>query len=69
MTPEEWIAEKIRESGLKICFVAEKAGIDPKVMSAILNSRRRFKVEEYLDVCDAIGISPSEYPKVGNTNA
>ncbi len=69
MTPEKWIAEKIKEKGLKICFVSEKAGIDPKVMSAILNSRRKFKVEEFFGVCEAMNIDPNGYSKEGKANA
>ena len=70
MTPEKWIAAKIKESGLKIYFVAEKAGIDNKNLSATLNGRRRFKVEEFLDVCDVLGIDPTEYEKEkGKANA
>lgn len=70
MTPEKWIAAKIKESGLKIYFVAEKAKIDPKVLSAIINSRRKFKVEEFLDVCDVLGINPVAYEKEkGKANA
>lgn len=65
MTPEKWIAAKIRESGLKIYFVAEKAGMDAKNLSATLNSRRKFKVEEFLSVCKALGLDPAEYKHEG----
>jgi len=70
MTPEKWIAAKIKESGLKIYFVAEKAGIDNKNLSATLNGRRRFKVEEFLSVCRALSLDPTAYTREkGEANA
>lgn len=71
MTPEMWIAAKIKESGLKIYFVAEKAGIDAKVLSAIINSHRRIRADELLKVCAVLNVNPMDYVKLaeGKANA
>ena len=61
MTPERWIAEKIRESGLKICFIAPKVGMDPKVRSAVINFHRKVKAEEFVLLCSVIGINAMDY--------
>lgn len=70
MTPEKWIAAKIKERGLKIYFVAEKAGMNAKNLSASLNSKRKLKVDEFLHVCKALSLDPDDYTREeGKANA
>lgn len=72
MTPELWIAEQIRKSGLKICFIAEKIGMDPKILSAIINFHRKVRADEFVGLCKVIGANAMDYaPFVlkGDSNA
>ena len=71
MSPEKWLADKIKQSGLKICFIAEKIGMDAKVLSAVINFHRKVKADEFLEICDVIGIDPTSYiaEKKGDGNA
>lgn len=61
MTPEKWLSDKVAESGLKNYFIAEKIGMDPKKLSATLNSHRKVNVDEFLGICKVLGINAMEY--------
>ena len=65
MTPESWLAEKIKEKGLKQKYVADKAnvpGLTRQKLSAVCSGRRHITVEEYIAVCKVIGVSEFDYP-------
>ena len=51
------IKEYLQEKGIKQSFVAEKTGIPRPILSMILNDQRRIEVNEYMRICDAIGVS------------
>lgn len=72
MTPEKWLSAKIKESGLKIYFVAQKAGMDPKHLSAVINFHRKVKAEEFVVLCSVIGVNAMDYVPIyygGKENA
>lgn len=65
MTPEQWLSDRIRESGMKQKFIAEKTGIpdfSAQKLSFALNGYRKIQVDEFLAVCAVIGISPTGLP-------
>lgn len=62
MTPEKWLSERVKESGLKQSFIACKTGISSQKLSASLTGRRRLRTEEFLAVCYVAGIKPEDYP-------
>lgn len=65
MTPESWLAGKIKEKGVMQKRIVEKAdvpGLTRQKLSASLTGKRRMKAEEFLGVCDAAGVNPLEYP-------
>lgn len=69
MTPEQWIAEKAKEKGIKVCWVAEQMDMDAKKLSATLTGRRKFTVFEFLRACEALKLDPKEYDSGGTANA
>lgn len=50
----------IKQKGLKQKNVAEKAGFSEKEFSAILNNRRIIRVDEVMDIANALGVTPNE---------
>lgn len=58
------VAENIKcimsEKGLKQKAVAEKAGFNEKEFSAMLKNRKIIKVDDVMDIADALGVSPNE---------
>lgn len=53
----------IREQGLLKAFVAERAGIGLSRFSQILNCRTVMRLDEFLAICKALNVKPSEFIK------
>lgn len=51
----------IKDKGLKQCAVAEKAGFSPRLFSSMLNDKRKIEVNEYMRICDAIGVPLEQF--------
>lgn len=50
----------IRENGLKHGYVAEKAGINPKKFSRIINGHKKLTVDELQAICEkGLEVNPS----------
>jgi len=56
MTTGEKIKAYLAEQGLKQYRVAEKAGINNDKFNLVLNGKRRLQVDEYVAICNAIGV-------------
>lgn len=56
MTNVELLAEKIRESGLKKSFIAEKIGVSRANLTALLNNKAEFKASQIRAICDVLNI-------------
>lgn len=75
MTPEAWIAEQIKKKGIKQKHIIVSCGLPDfsyQKLSASLNGKRNFKIEEFLAVCAVIGVNPLDCPTTqakGETNA
>lgn len=58
MTMEQKMANHIEQRGMKIKYVAEKAGIPYQRLQAALNGGRKIKADEYLAVCAVLEVDP-----------
>lgn len=56
MTNGKLLEEKIRLSGLKKRFIAEKIGITPTTFSALLNNKAEFKTSQITALCQVLNI-------------
>ena len=54
------IRNAIREKGMTVKAVAEKAHMSPQLLSASLCSRRRLLATEFISLCRVLGISPDD---------
>lgn len=61
MTIEQKMADHIEHNGMKIKFVAEKAGIPYQRLQAALNGTRKIKADEFLAVCEVLGEDPLRF--------
>lgn len=48
----------VADSGMKQIAIARKANISPSKLSDIVNKRRRMDVNEMVEICKAINITP-----------
>jgi transcriptional regulator with XRE-family HTH domain len=51
----------MKENGIKQSYVAEKMGLSPQVLGQILNENRKIEVQEYCDMCMALGVDISKF--------
>lgn len=58
MTIEQKMARYITDNGLKINFVAEKAGVPYQRLQSALNGGRKIKTDEFLATCAALEVDP-----------
>ena len=47
--------------GLKQAYVAEKSGIPEPIFSMMMNDKRKIEVNEYMRICDAIGVPLEQF--------
>ena len=53
--------EKIKASGLKQKTVAEKMGIQPTVLSAMLTKRRTIQATDFIKLCEILGLTMEDF--------
>lgn len=58
MTMEEKLDAYISGHGMKIKFVAQKAGIPYQRLQTSLNGTRKIKADEFIAVCETLGVDP-----------
>lgn len=56
MTNIKMLEEKIRRSGLKKGYIAEKLGVTPSTFSALLNNKSEFKASQISTICKVLNI-------------
>ena len=56
MTNVKLLEEKIKQSGLKKAYIAEKIGVSPNTFTALLNNKTEFKARQIRDICLVLGI-------------
>lgn len=55
------IKEYLEANGIKQSHIAKKARIPEPIFCMILNDKRRIEVNEYMRICDAIGVSLEQF--------
>jgi hypothetical protein len=49
------------KNGLKQSHIAKKAGIPEPIFCMMLNDKRRIEVNEYMRICDALGVPLEQF--------
>lgn len=49
------------KNGLKQAHIAKKAGIPEPIFCMMLNDKRRIEVNEYMRICDALGVPLEQF--------
>lgn len=55
------IKKYLEENGIKQAFVSEKTGIPAPILNMILNDNRKIEANEYMKICDAIGVPLDQF--------
>ena len=63
MTVEEWTFDQIKQRGITLVFVSNKSGVEYSKLTNCKNVNRKLLADEYLAICDAIGIDSDGYTK------
>lgn len=58
VTPEQWIAEAVEESGMKLCKISERTGVRYSCLQPSLKGRRQLRADEYVKLCAFFGLNP-----------
>jgi hypothetical protein len=69
MTPEQWMAQKIRERGVKQSFLAGKIGVRESKLSYCLTGRSRMQVPVFLALCYELQLDPLAYLEAAHEGA
>jgi len=59
----ERISDYISEHGIKQSSIAKKIGISPQSFSAAMHGDRKITAEEFIAICEALGISLDRFQK------
>ena len=55
------IKKYLEANGIKQSFVSEKTGIPASILNAMLNNNRKIEANEYMKICDAIGVPLEQF--------
>lgn len=55
------IKEYMKQNGIRQNFIAERTGISAPILNLILNNKRGIDVNEYIKICEAIGVEFSKF--------
>lgn len=61
------IKKYLDENGIKYSFVAEKIGMPMNMFSPLLSGKRKMSAEEYLLICNAIGVDAGYFDEKEET--
>ena len=50
------IKKYLIENGIKQSYLSEKTGIPSPILNMILNDNRKIEANEYMRICDALGV-------------
>ena len=53
--------DRINEKGMTLKAVAEKAGITPSALSAMLNERQKILATDFIDLCRVLDLTPADF--------
>lgn len=60
MTNGKLLEEKIQQSGLKKGFIAEKIGVTPNTLTALINNNAEFKASQIVAMCQVLNIKDDD---------
>lgn len=60
MTNVKLLDEKIRQSGLKKKYLAERIGVSRGTLCALLSNKKEFKTSQVRALCEVLGIKDDE---------
>ena len=61
------IKKYLIENGIKQSYLSEKTGIPSPILNMILNDNRKIEANEYMRICDALGVPLEQFkPDKGN---
>ena len=55
------IKKHLEKKGIKQSHVSEKTGIPAPILNMMLNDNRKIEVNEYMKICDAIGVPLDQF--------
>lgn len=55
------IKKYLIENGIKQSYVSEKTGIPAPILNMMLNDNRKIEANEYMLICDAIGVPLEQF--------
>lgn len=55
------IKRYLEANGIKQTFVAKRTGISEPILSMMLNDNRKIEANEYMKICDAIGVPLEQF--------
>lgn len=55
------IKKHLEKKGIKQSYVSEKTGIPAPILNMMLNDNRKIEVNEYMKICDAIGVPLDQF--------
>lgn len=61
LTVVQKIKAYIMENGIKQVWLAEKSGIDFKLLNETLNGRRRLQLDEFERICEVLNVPPGNF--------
>ena len=50
------IAAYLKKRGITQAWLAKETGISPVALSQILNSKQNLDIDDYVKICDALGV-------------
>lgn len=54
----EYLGKYMKTHGIMQMFVSKKTGIAPQKLGQLLKDKQKMTVQEYFNICEAIGINP-----------
>ena len=55
------IKEYLESNGIKQSYVSDKTGIPAPILNMMLNNNRKIEANEYMKICDAIGVPLEQF--------
>jgi len=59
MNINEKLFDYVEKNGIKQLFISQQTDISPNAVSQILRNKRKISAEEFIEICDALGIDPN----------